>query len=161
MKNRTLFAWMIVVVVASQGGRAVAEDWPSFRGPRGDGTSMDTSIPKEWGVEKNLKWKLKLPGAGFSSPIVVGKRVFVTAFSGSGNEVKRYLVCVARDTGDVQWTKSVDGRSDGGERGFAYHGQASHTPVSDGERVYAMFGSSGVAAFDVTGKPLWTKDVGK
>lgn len=137
-----------------------AADWPRFRGPQGDGSTTDQSIPTEWSDSKNLKWKLKLPGAGFSSPIVVGKHVFVTAFSGSGDSVQRHLLCIDRNTGKQIWKKSVDGASDGGERGFAYHGQASHTPVCDGERVYVMFGSSGARAYDLTGNQLWHQDLG-
>ena len=137
-----------------------AEDWPRFRGPRGDGVSGDKQIPIEWSDTKNLKWKRDLPGAGFSSPIVVGDNVFVTAYSGTSDSVKRHLVCVGRQTGDIVWSKSVDGTSDGGDGGFAYHGQASHTPVSDGEHVYVMFGSSGVRAFNMSGEQLWQKDVG-
>lgn len=136
------------------------EDWARFRGPRGNGTSSDKDVPTEWSDSENLKWKRRLPGKGFSSPIVVGTKVFVTAYSGSGDQVKRHLLCVDRATGDEVWTKTVDGVSDGGESGFAYHGQASHTPVSDGERVYAMFGSSGVAAFDLSGEQLWEQDLG-
>lgn len=139
---------------------SLAEDWPRFRGPRGDGASSETDVPVQWSDSENLLWKLELPGKGFSSPIVVGKRVFVTAYTGSGSNVTRHLVCVDRETGAAAWTKSIQGASDGGEGGFAYHGQASHTPVSDGERVYVMFGSSGVFAFDMSGKQLWQQDVG-
>ena len=57
-----------------------AEDWARFRGPRGNGSSTDASVPTQWSDSQNLKWKLRLPGAGFSSPIVVGDRVFVTAY---------------------------------------------------------------------------------
>ncbi|MCA9213688.1 MAG: PQQ-binding-like beta-propeller repeat protein [Planctomycetales bacterium] len=139
---------------------SVADDWPRFRGPNGDGKTSDTSLPVEWGDEKNLKWKLKLPGAGFSSPIVVGDTVFVTAYSGSGNNVKRHVISVDREKGSINWTKSTDGVSDGGEPGFAYHGQASHTPVCDGERLYAMLGSSGIKAYDLAGNELWHHDLG-
>ncbi len=137
-----------------------AEDWPRFRGPRGDGTSADTGVPTQWSDSQNLKWKLKLPGAGFSSPIVVGGRVFVTAYSGSDQQVERHLICVDRESGQTAWTKSIEGVSDGGQGGFAHHGQASHTPVSDGDRVYVMFGSSGVRAFDLSGKQLWEQPLG-
>ncbi len=64
-------------------GPLQAADWPRFRGPNGDGKSEDTKVPTEWSETSNLKWKLDLPGAGFSSPIVVGKHVLVTCFSGS------------------------------------------------------------------------------
>jgi hypothetical protein len=117
-------------------------------------------VPTEWSDSRNLTWKLSLPGAGFSSPIVVGKQVFVTAYSGSRDQVKRHLVCVDRETGEAAWTKTVDGVSDGGDGGFAHHGQASHTPVSDGERVYVMLGSSGVRAFDLSGEQLWEQQLG-
>jgi outer membrane protein assembly factor BamB len=140
--------------------RAVAADWPGFRGPNGNGTSNDAGVPTEWSDSKNLKWKLKLPGKGFSSPIVVGGRVFVTAWSGTGDQTQRHLVCVDRETGKPLWTRTIDGVSDGQESGFAYHGNASHTPVSDGERVYVMLGSSGVHAFDLDGNELWKQDVG-
>ena len=141
-------------------GLCNAEDWPRFRGPRGDGTSQDGAVPTEWGDTKNLKWKHKLPGAGFSSPIVVGQNVLVTAYSGQGRDVKRHLICLDRNAGQIKWSKAIDGVSDGGDGGFNYHGQASHTPVSDGERVYVMFGSSGVRAFDMKGTQLWHQDVG-
>ncbi|HAA71617.1 MAG TPA: serine/threonine protein kinase, partial [Planctomycetaceae bacterium] len=137
-----------------------AEDWARFRGPRGNGSSTDASVPTQWSDSQNLKWKLRLPGAGFSSPIVVGDRVFVTAYSGSRNRVKRHLVCVDRATGVAVWTRVIDGVGDGGDRGPANHGQASHTPVSDGERVYAMFGSSGLVAFDMKGEQLWQRKLG-
>lgn len=139
---------------------ARAEDWPRFRGPEGDGVSTDTKVPTEWGAEKNLKWKLDLPGKGFSSPIVVGDKVFVTAWSGGGRDVTRHLVCVDREKGEALWTRSVKGVSDGGDSGFAYHGQASHTPICDGERVYCMFGSSGVHVYDLKGELVWKQEVG-
>lgn len=158
---RDLGSLILLGLVAFVGGPpAFAADWAGFRGPNGDGTITDPDVPTEWNDSKNLKWKLEMPGKGFSSPIVVGKHVLVTAFSGAGNQVQRHLVCVDRESGKALWTKSVDGVSDSSDSGFAYHGQASHTPVSDGERVYAMFGSSGVRAYDLTGKELWHKDVG-
>ena len=141
-------------------GPLAAEDWPSFRGPRGDGTSQDSNVPIEWSDTKNIKWKLELPGKGFSSPVVLGNKVLVTAWSGGGSDVTRHLVCVDRAEGKVLWTKTVKGSSDGGDSGFAYHGNASHTPVCDGERIYCMFGSSGVHVYDMDGGELWTKDVG-
>ena len=158
---RATNALIVVTYLVLQGASFLkAEDWPRFRGPHGDGISNDERIPNEWSDLKNLKWKLTLPGKGFSSPIVFGKRVFVTAYSGSGNKVTRHLVCVDRESGKALWTKSVEGTSDKGESGFAYHGQASHTPVSDGERVYVMFGSSGVLAYDFSGEELWQQELG-
>ena len=142
-----------------------AADWPRFRGPMGNGISSDSRIPTEWSDTKNLKWKLAMPGAGFSSPIVVGDFVFVTCYSGAERDLtklKRHLVCVDRRKGKIAWSKvvpsSVPERR--GPRFGTSHGFASHTPVSDGKRVYVMFGNTGVLAFDLKGKPLWQKSVG-
>jgi outer membrane protein assembly factor BamB len=162
MKNHNCvrFSLLFMLLVLPASAVLNAADWPRFRGPQGDGTSSDKGVPTEWSASKNLKWKLQLPGKGFSSPIVVGKSVFVTAYSGSGSKVDRHIVCVDRETGDITWSKSVEGVSDGGGPGFAYHGQASHTPVSDGERIYVMFGSNGVIAFDLAGNQLWQQKLG-
>ncbi|NQT40105.1 MAG: PQQ-binding-like beta-propeller repeat protein [Planctomycetes bacterium] len=141
---------------------AAAADWPRFRGPQSSGISSDTGIPVEWSDTKHLRWKLDLPGAGFSSPIVVGDKVLVTCYSGSGGDLKRHLVCVDRRQGKVLWSKVVPAivPERGGPAFGTSHGYASHTPVSDGQRVYVLFGNTGVLAFDLDGKQLWQKSVG-
>jgi outer membrane protein assembly factor BamB len=143
-----------------------AADWPRFRGPTGEGISNDLEIPTEWSETKNLKWKLEMPGKGFSSPIVVGDHVFVTCYSQSDDEtakLTRHLLCVDRNDGKIVWTKSVVSEvTETSGPGFGTrHGHASHTPVSDGKRVFVMFGSTGVLAFDMTGKQVWRKSVGQ
>ena len=146
-------------------GSTVAGDWPRFRGPDGEGVSSDENIPTEWSDQKNLKWKLKMPGKGFSSPIVVGDYVFITCYSDADRDLKdlkRHLLCVHRHNGNVVWSKVVPSTVTE-TRGPAFgtsHGYASHTPVSDGERVYVLFGNAGVLAFDMKGKQLWQRDVG-
>ena len=148
-------------------------DWLRFRGPNGSGISPDSSAtPTTWSPTENIKWKAELPGSGVSSPIIVGDRVFVTCYSGYGmdrqdpgdiNNLKRHLVCVDRKNGDILWQKSVDAvlpEDPYSGMGVPSHGYASHTPVSDGENVYAFFGKSGVFAFDLEGNQLWQKSVG-
>lgn len=165
---RVLLVLLLLVVSTS----ATASDWLRFRGDSGTGLSTDEkSLPTTWGDEENLKWKCELPGPGLSSPIVVGDKVFVTCWTGyaagegsSDNmeNLKRALVCVDRNSGDILWTESVDAVLPEDEfRGmFAENGYASHTPASDGERVYCFFGKSGVYAFDLEGKQLWNTSVG-
>jgi outer membrane protein assembly factor BamB len=92
-----------------------ASDWSRFRGPNGSGISSDTApTPVEWSPDKNVRWKTPLPGAGVSSPIVVGDRLFVTCYSGYGanfgkiEDLKRHLVCVDRSNGKILWDQSVD-----------------------------------------------------
>ena len=155
----------LVSVLTLSSMAASAADWSGFRGPGSKGISPDTGVPTEWSDSKNLKWKRKLPGKGYSSPIVVGDRVFVTCYSCDGGDLsglKRHLVCVDRKTGDVAWSKTVDStkRERTIPRFAGTPGYASNTPVSDGERIYVLFGNSGVFAFDLTGKQVWAQDVG-
>lgn len=148
-------------------------DWLRFRGPNGSGISPDSAAtPEKWSPTENIKWKLELPGPGVSSPIIVGDRIFVTCYSGYGldrqnpgdiNDLKRHLVCVDRETGQVLWEKSVKAvqpEDPYSGMGVPSHGYASHTPVSDGEHVYVFFGKSGVLAFDLDGNQLWHTSVG-
>jgi outer membrane protein assembly factor BamB len=148
-----------------------AGDWPQFRGPTGQGISNEKGLPTEWSSQKNIAWKLKLPGAGASSPIVVGKRVFVTAYSGYGldskmpgnmDDLKRHLLCIDRANGNVVWTKEfaplLPEHNYKGEG--AYHGYAASTPIVEGDRLYVFFGKTGVFCFDLDGKQLWHSSVG-
>lgn len=164
--------WLVgAVALAGLTGTAMAEDWAGFRGPAGAGISRDAAIPLEWGESKNLRWKAALPGPGASSPIVVGSRVFVTAYSGYGadrqnpgtpQQLQRHLVCLSRTDGKVLWSRGVAAAlpEDPYTGYITEHGYASSTPVSDGERVYVFFGKTGVLAFDMEGKQLWHTRVG-
>jgi hypothetical protein len=148
-------------------------DWLRFRGPNGSGISPEpNATPTTWSPDENIAWKTPLPGAGVSSPIVVGDRVLVTCYSGYGvdpedpgdiNDLKRHLVCVDSNEGRILWQRAVAAvqpEDPYSGMGVPSHGYASHTPVSDGERVYVFFGKSGVLAFDLEGKELWKTSVG-
>ncbi len=161
----TYAACSMVVCVAN------ADDWRGFRGTSGTGKSDDAKAPLSWSDTENIKWKVDLPGPGSSSPIVVGNRVFVTAYSGYGvikekpgdqQDLRRHLICVNRSNGDVVWTRTVEPvLPEAKFQGFhTEHGYATNTPVSDGERVYVFFGKSGVLAFDLDGNELWRTSVG-
>ena len=110
-----------------------------------------------------MLWKLDLPGAGSSSPIIVGDRVFVTCYSREGNSINRHVVCVDKRDGKQIWTKKLqaDYREDGFNGYLTEHGYASNTPVSDGESVFVFLGKGGVHAFDLEGNQKWSFDVGK
>ena len=150
----------------------VSADWPRFRGPNGTGVASDGQAPPvKWSDTENVKWKVPLPGPGSSGPIVSGDKVFITYWSGYGlapenpgrmEELKVHLRCVDRATGKTLWDRAVAAKLPEQEYGgmFAQHGYASHTPVTDGKRVYAFFGKTGVYAFDFEGKELWKADVG-
>lgn len=148
-------------------GLCRAEDWPQFRGPGARGIAGSV-VPLAWSQTENLRWKTPLPGPGSSSPIVHGKHVFVTSYSGvAGNgtpgQLVRHLLCIERAKGNIRWQKQIalEGPEDSYQGYLTEHGYASNTPVTDGEKVFAFFGKSGVFAFDMEGKELWRTGVGK
>lgn len=158
------------LVLALGGVRVSADaDWARFRGPQGSGVAADARPPVTWSAAQNVRWKTQLPGPGSSSPILVGDKVFVTSFSGHGDGssggqggLQRHLVCLDHNSGKVLWSRSVKGESRVDEyQGFMQeHGYASHTPASDGERVYGYFGKAGALAFNLDGKQLWQVNLG-
>jgi len=167
----TLIAMAVIYLTTFNCTLFAQSDWPRFRGVDGSGVSAD-EVPTEWGPDKNIRWKTKLPGAGCSSPIIVGGKVFVTCYSGYGEsrskigkkeDLKRHIVCIEQDSGTELWKKTVPTapkEDDFSGAGVPAHGYASHTPVSDGQSLFVFFGKSGVIAYDLDGQELWKKDVG-
>lgn len=164
---------MAFVLLAGSAGVGQAQeksgDWLQFRGPGGQGISAAKGLPLTWSQQENLAWKTRLPGAGGSSPIVVGNRIYLTCFTGYGvpgqgggsmEDLRLHLLCLDRQKGDILWTKQVTPKLPESRSTREGHGYASSTPASDGERIYVFFGKSGVHAFDLNGTPLWQADVG-
>jgi len=146
-----------VMVMSVVGGAAIAENWPGFRGPNGDGISREPVVPLTWSATDSVMWATELPGAGNSSPIVWGDRVFVTAALDGGKE--RSLYCFNRETGRLIWGRALE--YEGTEPTHETNPYAAATPVTDGERVYVWYGSGGMAAFDMEGNELWQFDGGE
>lgn len=143
-------------------------DWPRFRGPRGTGVSQATELPLTWSATENIVWKTALPGAGASSPIVVGDHIYLTAYSGylvpgqsggSLDNLQRHLICLRRDDGKILWDRAVPAKLPEESR-IRDHGYAANTPAADADRVYTFLGKSGVFAHDHQGQQLWQADVG-
>jgi len=133
------------------------------------GVSAGKDTPSAWGEGKNIEWKTKLPGSGASSPILVGKRIYLTCFSGYAvgrgargdiSNLKRHLVCLQRESGKILWTNEIPPVLPEEERNRDNHGYSTSTPVVDSDRIYAFFGKTGVFAFDLDGKKIWKTDVG-
>jgi outer membrane protein assembly factor BamB len=142
---------------------ANAADWPQFRGPGGSATSAEKGMPITWSGTEGIAWKTELPGAGTSSPILVGKHIFLTAYTGGGDspeELKRHVLCLNRADGKLLWKVELPSKLPEQEKIREGHGYASSTPVSDGQRVYVFFGKAGVFALDLNGKQLWHAEVG-
>jgi len=135
---------------------SLAEDWPGWRGPRGDGTSTEKQVPVHWDASKSegVKWSVEIPGEGHSSPIVLGKRIFVsTAVTDTQDRV---LMCLDRDSGKELWRRTV--LTTPLERKHRENSYASSTPATDGERVYITYLDgldAVVAAYDLEGNQQW------
>jgi outer membrane protein assembly factor BamB len=158
---------MVLALVGLPAGSTSAEDWAQFRGPGGHGRSA-ASGPVAWSHDENIVWKAELPGAGASTPIVVGNRIFLTSYSGYAvpkedagdlDKLVRRLLCVDLKTGKLLWDKQVAARQPEPDR-IRDHGYAANSVVADSQRVFAFFGKSGVFAFDHNGRQVWQADVG-
>ncbi len=134
-------------------------EWPRFRGPTGQGTTFETTMPLDWSAEKNILWKVPLSGTGGSSPIIWGDRIFVTSASPDGQE--RILGCYARSNGKRLWQRTSTPSPGDVEKLYWKNSYASSTPVTDGQRVIALFGNCGLVCYDLDGKPLWQTDLGR
>lgn len=136
---------------------ASANDWPSWRGPHGDGKLPEAeAYPTHWTATEGIAWRVDLPDRGNSSPVVVGDRVFVTQAEDEGR--RRSLICFDAEDGAMRWKKTID------------YGQVEEThktnphcpasPVSDGKLVIAWHGNAGLHAYDLDGNEVWNRVLG-
>src|SRR5690349_15305843 len=123
---------LIVLIAVISCGRARGENWPMWRGPRGDGSSEEQQVPTEWSGESNIAWKASIPGVGHASPIVWGDRIFTVSCLTA--ERQRVLVCLDRKTGELLWQKPVLQADLEGKHEL--NSYASSTPATDGDQVY-------------------------
>lgn len=165
------FCVLVALAAMSVADLARGADWSRFRGQNGSAVSEAQGLPVAWDADHGILWKTELPGAGSSSPIIVGDRVFLTCYSGYGvgenpgdiQDLQRRLICVSIADGRLLWDRTVAARQpEDRYSGFLRdHGYATSTPTSDGERVYVFFGKTGVLAFDLEGAELWRTSVGE
>lgn len=165
-----------------------AVDWPHWRGPSGTGVSPETGLPVEWNDTQGVAWKGEIRGLGISSPIVAGDRVIVTSQVGTGvSRSGPRLVQGAdpaaagerplgsgptTDVSPVTFVVTAFNRADG-KKAWEYevaaegelpavhekHNLASSSPVSDGQRIYAWFGTGQIVALDMAGKLIWKRNL--
>jgi outer membrane protein assembly factor BamB len=138
---------------------AYKQNWPNLRGPGNLGIAAAGDYPIAWDAAKNqnVPWKVEIPAAGKSSPVVWGDKIFLTG----GDKEKYSVLCFDRATGKLLWTGPVTPSAAAKEADiFEDTGFAASTPATDGQRVYAIFASGQLAAFDFTGKQVWLKDFG-
>src|SRR5262245_57174268 len=148
--KRSQLLGVVVVLLCVAAGRA--EDWPCFRGPTGQGISSEKGLPTQWSATENVAWKTKIPGEGWSSPIVYGDRLFVTTATDKGTICR--VLCLDRKGGKVLWDRKVFDQKPGSRR--PKNSFATPTPVADADHVYAVFSGGGVVALSHEGKVAWT-----
>jgi outer membrane protein assembly factor BamB len=130
-----------------------AEDWPAFRGPTGQGHSTEQGLPLEWSESRNITWKVPVPGAGWSSPVVANGRVWVTTTAGDRGRSLRALAFDVETGRELVNVEVLQARNDNPIN--PKNNRASPTPIVDGDRVYVHFGAEGTAALTTAGEILW------
>jgi outer membrane protein assembly factor BamB len=133
---------------------SAVQDWPQFRGPDGQGHSAERGLPVEWSESRSIAWKVPVPGRGWSSPVVVGGRVWLTTALPVGRETSLRLLSFDAATGRQALDVEVF-RLRSTELLNAKNSHASPTPVVAGDRVFVHFGSEGTAALSTTGTINW------
>ena len=150
MRTRSLPFGLALLLTASAG----AENWPQWRGPYFNGSTTETGLPTQWSKTNNVAWAAPLPGYSGATPVVWENSVFVS----SPDEQKNLLLlCLDRRTGQVRWQKVVAG----GDRERGRNNMASPSPVTDGKRVFCLFGTGDLAAFDFAGQELWKRNLAR
>jgi outer membrane protein assembly factor BamB len=166
----------VLVLLSGVCVAAGGDNWPAFRGGERAGIGEEKTLPAVWDERTNVAWKAEVPGAGWSSPVVWGTRVFVTAavsddrqrqprkglYIGdikgqvSPGEHRWNVHCFDARTGKELWKRTAfEGKAN--STIHLKNSLASETPVTDGERIYAYFGNVGLACYDMDGKRIWSQ----
>jgi outer membrane protein assembly factor BamB len=137
---------------------AHAENWPQWRGPRGDSTSEEHNLPLAWSEQHGIAWKVSLPGWGDSTPAVFDDDIFVT----TQDEAKLLVLKLRRADGQTVWSREVavaetprESPARSTQKFHQLHNNASPSPITDGEVVIVHFGNGELAAYDYEGERLW------
>jgi outer membrane protein assembly factor BamB len=174
--SRSLLAVLVAILLATSAH--ADSNWPNFRGPSA-GVAEGRALPDEWSTSKNVVWKVDVPGRGWSSPIVWGRRIFLTTVTTDGEfempkkglyfggerakpsrDIHHWTVlCLDWDTGKRLWQREVH-QGPPASTVHVKNTYASETPITDGERVYAYFGNVGIFCLNMEGKELWSKKWG-
>jgi len=152
--RRFLPPFLLSLLITIHAPTLLAQEWPQFRGPDGQGHSIERGLPIEWSESKNIAWKSPVPGRGWSSPVVVDGHVWLTTATQSGRDISLRLMSFDAATGrqalDVEVFRI---------KNLALlnpkNSHASPTPIVEGDRVYVHFGAQGTAAVSTSGEVIW------
>ena len=180
MRNLFMNGFVVFLIVGQVAYAQDAISWPQWRGPLGTGVSPQSHPPLDWSSTENVLWKTALPGKGHSTPVVWGNSVFVTTAIPVGqkrapkmsgrpgehdnaavdSEYEFAVIAIDRETGAIRWKKTMHQELPV-EAGHVTASLASASPVTDGEFVFAHFGSFGLYCLDFEGNTKWKRDLGK
>ncbi len=164
---------------AEEPAAAEAQNWPHWRGPLANGVSPQADPPIQWDEETNIRWKVAVPGEGSGTPIILGDRIFLLSAIRTDRKLAEpqevderaktvpplnyyqfVVICLDRNNGQQLW-QQIACEEVPHEGRHSTNSYASGSPMTDGKRIYASFGSRGIFAFDLDGKLVWKRDVGK
>jgi outer membrane protein assembly factor BamB len=171
---RSLSLTPLMALMLTSAALCETENWPQYRGAQSDGLAEGETLPDTWSATENVVWKTDIPGWGWSSPVVWGKRIFVTS-AVSEAELARPTVggypggyvqpmdvhhwmtyCLDLDTGEIVWEREAH-RGVPPQQRHPRNSYASETPVTDGERVYSYFANIGLFCYDLQGELQWER----
>ena len=185
-----IFVSLIIGLICFSPSLWSANQWPTWRGPNADGTVTDCQPPTQWSATQNIKWKVKLPGTGSSTPIIWNEKLFLLLAESTDKQatpeaiaktrvkiegapplptvsnpeptiIHRFdVLCMDRTNGKTIWRRTA--REELPHEGHHRdHGYASSSPVTDGEHLFINYGSRGIHCYTLEGKPVWNRDLGK
>ena len=150
--KQTLIASFVLLFLAAPALAQDPEQWSRFRGPNGQGISTATGVPTQWSDTENIAWKAPIPGEGWSSPVIWDNHIFLTSATDEGRDCR--VIAVDRRNGEILWNTMVFTQVPG--QRHPRNSRATPTPVTNGQRVYAVFPNGHFAALDFSGNIVWT-----
>jgi len=152
--KRSVYPILFLIFVLANVSVVDAENWPQWRGGDLTSNSVETSVPVQWSKDKNILWRVPMPGPAGASPVVWGDDIFVTSIDGEN----LVLFCVGVKDGKVKWKELIDGVNTPSRDNA---NSASPSPSTDGKHVWAMMGNGILVCYTVEGEKVWQKDLQK
>jgi len=159
MSSLRFLNFILLILILITGSVTKAQNWPCWRGPNGDGTTIETNLPLRWDSVTNVVWKIPVPGTGYSSPVIWNDKLFLVSALLETHE--KILLCYDCKKGDLVWQKTV--LRTAFEQKHDNNSYASGTPATDGNLIYVSFLDGKdvvVAAYDFSGKQVWMQRPG-
>lgn len=151
--SRSIVLAILLGLLSRQACRSA--DWPGWRGSSAHGVSIERDLPVTWSRTENIRWRVEPFGKGASSPVVIGKRLYLTAQT---DDLSLYVLAYSTESGEPVWkTKIAEGKTGSHE----LHNMATPTVAANDENLWALFGTGDLACLDHDGKILWKRNLQK